>query len=531
VCGGIAAYGVLTALVMPLTARLHYDPSLQYMLSSLAWFRGGTYDYIDHPGTPVEVVGTVLLGLMYPLTASSPGGFIAYQLAHPQVFLSVAQTLLVATSVVVCFVFAQRAISDVTHWTQALVCAGLAGLFFVLLPDAFQSLAFWSHESFCFPAGTLLSLLVLLAVRRGGRPTWCVVLGLAAGVLTSVQVYFAAWVVGTTVALAVVTRISGATWRHTVWVGLTVAATSAVGFVVATLPIHDRYRQFGGWMRLLLTHQGTYGADPEGLPSAQLAASNFGSLVGGAPLLFGASGAVLLLLTWRLCHVRLSRASFTCHTGLLCAGLGFVAQVLVLLLMVTKHPGLKYLLPVAATLPVLAATALDGLDPKMLSTRILFGGLGLTLLAGFAAALSAAVAAHTGAVEALRRDDAATEQTLATLASQRGENRASLRTLWTYGTTSPCYALWFGDEGADDLFHEDIARVCPNDANLNVWNAEITSNESNSSLADSPDWDIVVIGQDMATINPQARPPGKAYLSATPSAGYGPLVFISNPAP
>jgi hypothetical protein len=42
-----------------------YDPQMAYFLNSLAPFRGAAYFYTDHPGTPLEMIGTTLLGIPY----------------------------------------------------------------------------------------------------------------------------------------------------------------------------------------------------------------------------------------------------------------------------------------------------------------------------------------------------------------------------------------------------------------------------------------------------------------------------------
>src|SRR6266851_9387611 len=84
VCLCIAAFGLVTSWITPHSARIWYDPGLQYLLSSLSWFRGQGYVYIDHPGTPVEVLGTLLLALSYPFLHLANQGFVTHYLNHPQ---------------------------------------------------------------------------------------------------------------------------------------------------------------------------------------------------------------------------------------------------------------------------------------------------------------------------------------------------------------------------------------------------------------------------------------------------------------
>jgi len=98
----VTAYRVFVTWLVPISPRVYYDPAMQYMLSSLALFRGTAYHCIDHPGTPVEMLGTLLLALTYPFVGLSTGSLIAFHLSHPDVFMSIAQTLLLMGTLVTC---------------------------------------------------------------------------------------------------------------------------------------------------------------------------------------------------------------------------------------------------------------------------------------------------------------------------------------------------------------------------------------------------------------------------------------------
>jgi hypothetical protein len=112
-------------------------------------------------------------------------------------------------------VFIKRAVV-IQHRSQALAVVGLSGAFFGLDSDAFLTVAVWSHTSFCFIRGTLLSLLVLVTVRKPRPPRWfeLILFGLADGVLTSIQLCFAPWVIGTAVSLTVAAQLRGIKVRY-----------------------------------------------------------------------------------------------------------------------------------------------------------------------------------------------------------------------------------------------------------------------------------------------------------------------------
>src|ERR1700730_5855597 len=106
VCLCMAAFGAVTTWIAPHSARVWYDPSLIYLISSLSAFRGREIERRDHPGTPVEAFGTLLLGLTYPVVHAARDGFVNHYLTHPQHFLSVAQTLGVGASIIVALLLA-----------------------------------------------------------------------------------------------------------------------------------------------------------------------------------------------------------------------------------------------------------------------------------------------------------------------------------------------------------------------------------------------------------------------------------------
>jgi hypothetical protein len=511
-CAAVAGYGVLTAWIVPLASRVHYDPSLQYLLSSLAWYRGASYAYVDHPGTPVEVVGTLLLGLTSPFLGGLGDGFFTYHLSQPNLFFGLAQTGLVLASLTTCALLAKGAL-DVHDRTHAALAVAISGVFFAVHCDAFASLAKWSHESFCFPAGTLLSFALLRVVRRNTTPPWrhVVALGFASGVLTAVQLYFAAWVLGTGIALAVAAGMNGAALRFAGPRFYVVCASAIVGFVVATLPIRDRYLDFVSWVWRLLSHRGIYGTGEDGFGSAEQMAANLFDLARAAPVLLVGCGVVAGLLVWRLVR----DASAPRHDpGLWAAALGLGIQAIVIVFLASKHPGPRYLLPLAATLPLLLAVAMDGWTPQTRPAQWLVRVIGGAILVGFAIAAWSATGRHLSLAASVGQVDSETERRLIQLAAERGTPRADLNVLWTYGTLSPCQALWFGNLSASSVFVDDIGRLCPRDGHLNIiWNRSIDTSTGGA-------WDVAVIPEGLAGSYPASLPPGELFPSSIPSLGY-----------
>ena len=82
---------------------------MAYMMSSLSVYKSVPYYYVDHPGTPVELLGTLLLGATRPLAKAAGEAPVNYILERPEVFFSIAHgfiTLLSITTATLLVLFA-----------------------------------------------------------------------------------------------------------------------------------------------------------------------------------------------------------------------------------------------------------------------------------------------------------------------------------------------------------------------------------------------------------------------------------------
>ena len=94
----IVVWWLYSQLLFPDPVHLGADPQVAYMLSSLSPFKGESYTFIDHPGTPIELMGTLLLALSYPFTRQTETSFLMVHISDPGIFLRIVRTLLVGMS-------------------------------------------------------------------------------------------------------------------------------------------------------------------------------------------------------------------------------------------------------------------------------------------------------------------------------------------------------------------------------------------------------------------------------------------------
>lgn len=515
------------------------DPEYTYFLSSLAPFKGGGYVYADHPGTPLSTVGTVILAVMYPFLGQERASFIFENLANPALFLTLCHALLLALSVGCAFFFYFTALEGRLLAPDRRLAAALALLFYTLDPASFTTLAYWSHNSFNYPLGTFFLLLLYRAVRSNAAirlRTLCL-LGLAAGLLTAIMIYFLVWLTCAALTIAIYYRLRAFSARKTVPALLVFGIASAVGFGISVLPALPSMPAFFEFVGRNVAHQGPYGRGELGFPSPYNLLIGFGFLSYLDPvlLLVGAGTialSVIYLVRW---HHRSSEVA-----GLWALLLGLTVQILGAVVLVSKQPQPLYLLQIAATLPVMLLTVLQLRErtPQFglhLGNLITMGGLG-----GLIAALIVSMAVQRDRIANI----AASQEAVARLISPAGQLAAGPRraasVVWGYFTLSPCGGL-LQYLPYVQLFADEDARLCPGQYAWVDWvqPARVAfSSDGTAATLDQIPWDYVIVPRIFLTIIPPAHSSSVTVDSLNGSKtswpGYAPdleLVVIKRGAP
>jgi hypothetical protein len=509
----LAGYAALAMAQRTDALLVDYDPSTQYLLDSLGPFRGSHYLYVDHPGTPLEVVGTLVLLARLVVLGGSVDRLIADTLARPEQFFLITEVFLLVATLLVLIALARW---SVPGQSRAAVVAGLfvAGLYFAAHSMSPLSLTWWTHNSFAFVGETLLGLFVLMTVRTGQAPgvRRVVMFGLCCGVLAAVQIYFAAATFGTALAIAILLRQRGARTRIIIQRTAILFVSAAAGFLLATAPTAGFLKQFLGFLLAILLHQGEYGKGPAGFTSPSVLSANLVDLARQSPLLFAlvtliAGGLVRsLLVNWD------RRRSYP---TLYEAGPAFLFQTAILIFVIAKHPAGVYLLSVAAMLPLLAAVWLEAQPfSSERSRRVLYAstaGLGLLVLGNLV--LSAAERESEYATN--QAGNVAVEHALAQIAMERGVLPSSMTVLWGYGTANQCFSLWYGEPLSGPLV-PDLESACAKNGELNVWSATPRLSQ----------WDVAVVPEELLIENPVLSTLGTDQDLGVPSLHLGNLHLL-----
>ncbi len=498
-----------------------YDPEMAYLMNSLAIFKGQPYNYIDHPGTPLEVVGTIAVAVTRPLLDRlSPGPLYTATFRRPDLVLTTLHACLLGGSLVAAILLA--GVSSIGGDRRSrFTWVAAAALFFAAFPtSAFPTLNFWSHNSVAFAGGTLLLVIVLRRMYRAApvRSSEMALYGAGAGVLTAAQLYFATWIVGLGLAFGLYGWLVRRSLRRAVIGPAALILGSMAGFLVATQAILHRYTDFFQWVSRLVLSQGRYGTAPYGILSWGVFRTNVADLwkVAAWPIL-----ATLAVLGLGALAAVLNRRAVRSDPVWWSLVPALAVQVVITFLLIGKHPVSLYLLAVVAALPILYGLSVEVIRLKAPSGE--WGALALNglVLAVLVYGLGSAIALHRQTVARAEQSEADVRRLKGEIQARTGKD--SITVLWGYGTTSPCYALRFGDMYTPNIFSRELRDLCPNDWMYDVWGELAILADGPVRLEESRDWDLLVVPADFLPTN--AAMLGETFTSDVES-GLGPVLYL-----
>jgi len=465
------------------------DPAAVYFLDSLSIFAGKSYVYVDHPGTPVQIIGSFLLALTYPFFGSSQE-FISFHLARPGAFFLMTNIFLLSTNIICAIVIYKTAITTL-RYDRILGGVAAALLFFTLHPYSFPSLTLWSHNSLNFPFGTLW-LIWLYRELRGDealtRPK-LLLMGFAAGVLSMAQIYFIAWLVSGVFSVFIFSLRLNQSFRNGLTSGMYMLAGGALGILAMLAPIYKELPRFMNWLTRIVTHQGLYGSGEKGIYSLSFIPLSIGfwweNIRPMILILFFTLAILGMIAYWK------SKSSDKINPSVFAMLCGLLFQTAVAMLLMTKAAlKLRYSLSLAAILPLLILLTIKLLETtpwRTIELRRVFYGI---VLVGVVLSLVSQISLQQQRAHVEQEAAIAKMQAVARLAQEKKVAEEDLVVVYAYAVPLKCAGLlqasnWIGS------FKDEIAVVCPNQ--YAVWDSDIELNmaEYATDIKDI-EWDLVI---------------------------------------
>ncbi len=466
------------------------DPAAWYFLDSLAPFKGKPYLYVDHPGTPVHLIGTFLIGLTYPLFGNSQK-LISYFIAEPETFFVMANGFLLAMNLLTVFLL-YRTVAKSLQKDQLLAGLGIGLMYFAIHPQGFSSLVYWSHNSFNFIFGTLWLLWLYHEAQTGDiSRKKGFAFGLTAGALVTTQLYLLPWLAGGAATVFFLALFREKSLRSALLDGLVFGAGGILGIALLLLPAYQALPRLLNWFTRLVGSQGVYGTGEAGFYSLQLLPLSLGFWSEHAPVLMTALVLSLSLAVVSLWKAR--RDGLALSSADLALALGLTLQALLLIFVLSKFfYRLRYLLSLAALLPILALLALKLAE----QARLRIDWLKRLALAGLLLSMAAFVGQEITSQrkKALDEREAAISrsQVVSILTKQKGVGENDLVIVYAFSTPIKCAGLLTANNWIR-AFDDEIAALCPNQYAIYDFKFDYELNTPHPiPQIEQISWDVVV---------------------------------------
>jgi hypothetical protein len=447
------------------------DPEYVYLLNAanLAGLRG--VGHIDHPGTPVQVLGAVTIKIVHFFNFSSETDWRTDVLQRPEYYLKAINIVLLVLNVLMLlalgmFTFFLTKNVWLSLWLQLSPFFSITLLQFGLTRVTPEPLLFFSSS-------LMIAVLVFVwqahsdnLTTPGENVIMIFIFGLITGFGIACKVTFIPLML---IPLILFPKIKNK---------IVYLFAAVISFVIFTLPIIRMYPRFFDWIFNLLTHSGRYGSGPSKLISTQKYINNIKHLLVGNPFfsIILVLALVIVVMTLLIPRLRKTHCS-TIYFKLLAA----VAAAQVFgLLMVSRHSAHHYLLPVlnlsgiAFFLVFLYFRHLLGqhnVNPKILTASTAISLVFLFVLAN-------PVGQFNKTISRLKK---VKERSLS-IHQQVKDNYKNYAKIFYYGSSSPEYALKFGSDLSRSYHSETLEKLYKNVYFYDIWTKRFAGFDYNRTI-------------------------------------------------
>ena len=485
----LIVYWVYTQFINPLPIFSNYDPEFTYMMNSLTPFKDfELYVRMDHPGTFLQIAGSLIALLLSPVSVIKDAYPFVYHINHPEAFLYTARFLILLLNISTIRLI-YKVFRNPDTWISSLTGAGMMLVYFATHKDAFAFLTNWSPNAFSFAVGTYFMIILFVIITSGKyrelRTLWMI--SLAIGLAGTFHIYLVTLMFSGVVIVFFASLLEKNKWMETIkFTGLSILG-SITGYITGTLIILRYYESFLRWVLNVATHQGSYGGGSLGFVSLVNLFNNLGKLWRNNPSLFLFWFITLVVIVTIFFNQKRDNSSRASVWAFL---IGINLQIAVLLVLFGKHPGHRYLLSISALFPLIliSISALIDKQSRLISLLSIAVLSGLSVL--FITQLRQSLISHHERIIYFDDYQLEVEEFKVNQASESGYDPEFVTYYWTYNTWSPCYSRWLGNEFSKTRFTEEVSALCPQDRQFDIWKSPVTNLEK---FQDPNELNIIIV--------------------------------------
>lgn len=434
-----------------------YDPDYTYLLNSINIAEGASPGQTEHPGTPIEVIGSAVLEVRHALSGAT-GSLRTEVLADPEGALNPIRIVLESIFLLSLTIFGFAA----RRLTGSMLCALTAQCLPVMSIATLVSLNRVMPEPMLLSVSLLLGavMLLVLSQTRPLRTRTAALLGVLVAVgltskVTFLPVALLPW--------AILGVFRGWTKQQAA-ARLAHFAGLLVGIFVCLLPILSQLPKMFNWLWKVFVGGGRYGSTKGGHtvinPDRYL--SDLGQMIIAEPVLAatmfaGVATLISLPLLNRLVKKEGPRPDRR-QTWTLAA---VVAAQALQLLIVAKHPGARYLMPSIGLsglgwclICTLARSMCAGLPRPVVTWRTVCSAGTLSLLCG-----AVVIGLRFRWELTWMRPDSAAHMDLARATEEAAQDGSIV--VYTYRSSSIPFALALANTYAKGRYSADLAAMFP----------------------------------------------------------------------
>lgn len=488
----IIGYWVYTQIIFPLPEYFNYDPEYQYMLTSTTPFKDAElYKIMGHPGTFMQMLGTLFTVILSPVTIIESGFPTYINLTHPEYFVFISRLFVLVINLIT---FTIIALVSLRKFKTSDIFAALSIplIYFSSHRLSLEFTGIWSPNSFSFALGSLLSFYLFhILTSEKVNLKKLTFISIVAGLIGTFHIYMITWSVGIATAIFFFFLFTTKNIKTSFREMFRSILHSFKGYIIGTLVIVNQLGSFIDWILDIISHQGIYGGGQPGFISRIQAFSNFQSILkSNLEVIITTSLLIICLVGLYL----LSRKKILVSPGAWAMGISVIIQILLIFALIVKHPGDRYLLSISALLPILLISLFWISKSIFNSIKYISPVFFSLLFVIFCWTVVFNVNTHLDRKKYITAYEEEIQRFVDEYAQFNNLPIDSISKYWTYGSYSECYSLWFANQSAKNLFTKEITEICSKseDYSYDYWTQKIYPSDLNRSLSNLDQYSIII---------------------------------------